>query len=625
MAASLAHRGPDDEGSWSDPEAGIAFGFRRLAILDLSSAGRQPMASPTGRYVTVFNGEIYNHGDLREELGRSGFSFRGRSDTEVIGAAFERWGVAEATRRFIGMFAIATWDREGGELSLFRDRLGIKPLYVYQKSGLVLFASEVQALLQVDEFDRTLDREAVTSYLRYLYVPAPRSIFRHVRKLPPGTIVTVPDPTGEIAPQPYWDLERVAEAGMKHPFEGNEEEALDVLEELLRDAVGTRLEADVPVGALLSGGIDSSTVVSLAQEISRDPVATFSIAFDSPEHDEAHHARAVAEHLGTRHTEIAVTGEEALALVPRIPEIFDEPLADPSQIPTFLVSKLARRSVTVGLSGDGGDEVFGGYNRYLHGDWMIRRSQAVPRLGRRALAAAIRSLPTTTWERTYSLLEPAIPAPARQRLAGEKLAKVGRLLGSGTAAGMYRSLHSAWHEPEQVVLGATEPATALLRILSGERPESLTDRMMLADQLQYLPDDLLVKVDRASMAVSLEVRVPLLDHRVVGFAWRLPHEFKFGDRTPKRLLRRLLYRRVPRELVDRPKVGFSVPLADWLEGPLRPWAEDLLAPEELRRDDLLRPEPIREAWEAFGAGYRERALAVWSVLVLQAWRRRWGV
>jgi asparagine synthase (glutamine-hydrolysing) len=626
MIAPIMHRGPDDSGIWADEHVGLAFGFRRLAIVDLSPNGHQPMWSPSRRFVMVFNGQVYNFKDLRCELEQYGYHFRGHSDTEVILAAFERWGIDEAIRRFVGMFAIAVWDAHRRELSLFRDRVGKKPLYVYSEPGLITFGSELKALLAGPSFDRSIDRTALASYLRYLYVPAPKSIFQRAIKLPPGHILTVSDPKLSLpASQPYWSLREVALSGLASPFAGSDAEAIDELDALLVDAVKCRLYADVPLGALLSGGIDSSTVVALMQEMTSQPVKTYTIGFAEKEFDEARHAARVARHLGTDHTELLLTGADAHAVIPRLPEIFDEPLADPSELPTFLVSQLARQHVTVALSGDGGDELFAGYNRYLYGTRVLPSLNRVPRGVRRLVAAGIGSVPPATWDRLHGLTAALLPGVASQRLPGERMHKLSNLMSADSVGDMYRALLSAWQQPDGLLVdcGAIEDQNR--RILNGGQPAHLLDRMMLADQLTYLPDDLLAKVDRASMAVSLEVRTPLLDHRVLEFSWRLARSLKVRGNLGKWALRQVLYRRVPRHIVERPKMGFSVPIDRWLRGPLRKWAESLLSYDELGRSGLLEPAPIIGAWSELQEGRRAAGPALWAVIMFQAWRARWGI
>lgn len=625
MMAPIAHRGPDDSGVWVKADAGLAFGFCRLAILDLSELGHQPMASRSGRFVIVFNGEIYNYLDLKHELEQAGARFRGRSDTEVILAGFERWGIRDTVGRLAGMFAIAVWDERDHTLALIRDRLGIKPLYVYAKDGLVSFGSELKALVAGPAFDREIDVDSVAQYLRYLFIPAPASIYRHVKKVLPGTILTIRDATTSLAePEAYWSIADVAARGLSQPTGEAPEEALRELEALLTQSVGQHMISDVPLGALLSGGVDSTTVVALMQRAASRPVKTFSVAFDSREHNEAPEAARVASYLGTDHTEVLVTGDEALNVVPMLPDIFDEPHGDVSQIPAFLIAGVARQHVTVALSGDGGDELFGGYNRYVHGERMLQRAGRVPRAARQFIAAGIGALSIEEWDRAHDVVAPLLPRGLRHRLPGDKLHKLRRLIRSDDVASMYRSLLSAWQQPEAVVRGTGGREDEIGRVLMAACPGRLLHRMMLADQLTYLPDDQLAKMDRVSMAVSLELRVPLLDHRVAEYSWRLPATLKVRDGTGKWLLKELLYRLVPRDLVDRQKQGFSVPIDGWLRGQLRDWAEELLRPEALARDGLLNSDPIREKWKALKNGRSEDALAMWSVLMLQAWRERWA-
>ena len=610
MIGPIAHRGPDDSGIWADAEAGIAFGFRRLAILDASPYGHQPMWSPSARFVAMFNGEVYNFAELRGELEGYGVRLRGRSDTEVVLAAFDQWGIANAVTRFVGMFAIAVWDVERRELSLVRDRLGKKPLYVYRESGLVTFGSELKALVAGPSFDRALDREALAAYFRYLYVPAPRSIFARAIKIPAGHILTVSDPSRPLpASQPYWSLADAARDGLADPI-ACERDALARLDALVADAVRARMVSDVPIGALLSGGIDSSTIVALMQESSPRPVSTYTIGFDDTAFDEAPQAARVAAHLGTDHTELRIGGGDARTLIPRLPSIFDEPFADPSQLPTFFVSQLARQHVTVALCGDGGDELFGGYNRYVYGARMLPRVDRMPPVVRQWLAAGVDRMPVDTLNRLGGRV-------------GERVQKVGTLMTASSVGDMYRSLLSAWQQPETIVRDAAGSSDLNERILNEAGPAGLLDRMMLADQLTYLPDDLLAKVDRASMAVSLEVRAPLLDHRVVELSWRLPPSLKLRGRVGKWALRQMLYRRLPRHLVDRPKMGFSVPIDGWLRGPLRPWTEALLTEDKLA-DAGLDPAPVRTAWDDLLTGRRHTGPSVWAVVMFQAWKEQWG-
>ena len=619
MAATLIHRGPDDAGCWAKPEVGVSFGFRRLAIIDLSPNGHQPMSSASGRYTMVFNGEVFNHRELRRELAGMGATFRGHGDSEVILAAFERWGIEPAVTRFVGMFAMAVWDAERRELTLIRDRLGIKPLFVYAEPGYVSFASELRALRAGPRFDPTLDVEAATAYLRYLYVPAPATIFRRARKLLPGHLLAIRDPDAPLPEaRPYWSVNEVAQAGTSAPFDLPDADAVEEFDRLLTEAVQLRMEADVPLGALLSGGVDSSTVVAVMQAAASERVRTFTIGFDQPEHDESAHAREIARYLGTDHTELRVDGRDALALVPHLPDMLDEPLADPSYIPTYLVCRLARRHVTVALTGDGADELLGGYNRYIAGARVIGWTARWPRALRRLAAASLGSLSPEKWDRLHGTMAP--------RLAGTKLRKLGRMLENDGVEARYRALLSAWRDPAALVEGGRErPERSDASFEQSEDRPELMEWMMLADQGSYLPDDLLAKVDRASMAVSLEARVPLLDHRLVEFSWRLPRRFKVRDGRGKWILRQALYRRVPRELVDRQKVGFTVPTAAWLRGPLRDWASDLLSPSRLCRLGLVRAEPLQHAWARFCAGDGEDAVGLWAALLLTAWQERWKV
>jgi asparagine synthase (glutamine-hydrolysing) len=619
MAALLKHRGPDDEGVWADERAGIAFGFCRLAVLDLSPLGHQPMRSASGRYTVVYNGEIYNYRDLRAELEALGTTFRGQSDTEVLLACFERWGLDDGIRRLAGMFAIAVWDGERRELSLIRDRLGIKPLFVARIRGGIAFASELKAIRTAPGFDTTSDPEAVHEYLRYLYVPDPRTIYRDAWRLPPGHRLTIRDPLQPGATTAWWSLHDVVEQGCEDHFSGSPLEAAEALDHLLSEVVAQHMLADVPLGAFLSGGIDSSTVTALMQVRRTDRVRTYCIAFDDLRHDEARHAARVAAHLGTDHHEILVTGSDALAVVPDIPAMFDEPFADTSQIPAALLCRLARREVTVALSGEGGDEVFGGYNRYALTRNLLARAARLPPPVRRGVARLL-SLPSQdAWDRASDVAGRLLPAVRRNRLPGEKIVKLARLLSRDNLLEQYRCVVSAWPNPGDLLVQG--PLTGWDPLATAFCTKSCCDpvaRLLLADQLTYLPGDQLTKVDRVSMAVGLEQRVPLLDHRVVEMSWKLPMEYKVGPRRGKEILRQVLSRYVPTALVDRPKVGFTVPLATWLRGPLREWAEDLL-PSPGAQSGLLRPAPVRRAWRQFLEGRSEFGLGLWAVLMLRAW------
>ena len=619
MTATLVHRGPDDGGSWLDQTAGVALGHRRLSILDLSPAGHQPMVSRCGRYVLVFNGEIYNHAELRAALGDA--FWRGHSDTETLLEAVARWGVAAALKRCTGMFALALWDRERRELHLARDRLGEKPLYYGYLGGTLVFASELKALRAHPGWRGEIDRGALTLLLRHNYIPAPHSIYLGISKLMPATILTLRQ-DGSSAEARYWSAREVAERGIAEPFAGTEGEAAAELERLLSRSIGRQMVADVPLGAFLSGGIDSSTVVALMQAQSARPVKSFTIGFDEPGYDEAGYARAVADHLGTEHTELTVTARQALEVIPRLPELYDEPFSDSSQIPTFLVAQLARGQVAVSLSGDGGDELFGGYNRYLLGRSLWRKTGWLPRGVRRAAAAAIATLPPAGWDELFSAGKRLLPARLRHTRPGDKLHKLAGILGARDADEIYRLLVSHWQHPAAVVIGGAEPATALTDRGTWADLSDFTQRMMYLDLVSYLPDDILAKLDRAAMGVSLETRVPMLDHELVEFAWRVPLSMKIRGGEGKWLLRQVLYRHVPRELIERPKMGFGVPIDAWLRGPLRDWAEALLDEARLAREGYFDPRPIRAKWREHLSGRRNWQYHLWDVLMFQAWRER---
>jgi asparagine synthase (glutamine-hydrolysing) len=625
MADAIAHRGPDSAGHWVDPAHGIALGHRRLAVVDLSPQGAQPMMSHCGRYVVAFNGEIYNHADLRAELESEAgpLPWRGHSDTETLAATCARWGLVAALPRLVGMFAIAVWDRKQARLTLARDRLGEKPLYWGRlPGGTLAFGSELRALRAHARWQGEIDRDALALYLRLGAVPAPHTIHRGVHKLEPGAWVRFahgqPDATGH-----WWRLVDVARQGVAarpRAAQWTDAEATDRLQALLMQAVGGQLLSDVPLGAFLSGGVDSSTIVAMMTRCAPGAVRTFCIGFDQPGFDEAAHARAVAAHLGTQHTELRVTAAEALAVVPRLPTLYDEPFADSSQIPTALVAAMARRDVTVALSGDGGDELFAGYNRYLLAGRLWRRLAPLPMPLRRLAARALLAVDAGRWTSAADFLQRG-RAPARRHvLVGPKLHKLARqVLPAVDLAAMHKALASLWPDPAALVPGAQEPATAFDAAFPAGVDDAI-DRMCLIDQGLYLPDDILVKVDRAAMAVALETRVPLLDHRIVEFAWQLPARLKLRDGQGKWLLRQVLYRHVPAALIERPKQGFAVPLQAWLQGPLRDWAEDLLAAERLHQDGFIHPAPVRAAWAALLAGDGQWGGALWSVLMWQAWR-----
>lgn len=621
MTTSLAHRGPDDEGIYVDTTARVALGHRRLSIVDTSADGHQPMASASGRYRVAYNGEIYNYRALAAELGAAGHRFRGHSDTEVLLTAVEAWGLERAVARLVGIFAFALYDQVDRRLHLVRDHLGVKPLYYARLAGGFAFASELRAIERHPAFDREIDRGALALLLRHACVPAPHTIYTGAAKLPPGSILTVrvDAPAAPATPQPYWSAARAVAAGRGEPLALDARAAADALDALLREAIGLQMVADVPLGAFLSGGVDSSTVVALMQAQSGIPVRTFAIGFEDAAYDEAGHARAVAHHLGTDHTELRVSEADARAVVPLMADVYDEPFADSSQIPTYLVSQLARRSVTVSLSGDGGDELFGGYNRHVWAQRLWHQARMVPAPARRAAGRLLAAVPARTWDRSARVVGAAVGRRDLPKQLGHALHRVADVLAAEAPDRIYANLTSHWKRPGDVVPGAVEPASALALAAHDVAGLTLTEQMMYFDLLTYLPDDILVKVDRASMAVGLEARVPLLDHRVVEFAWRLPLALKVRDGVGKRVLRDVLYRYVPRELIERPKAGFAVPLAAWLRGPLRGWADDLLAPDVLGRDELFDVAAVRAAWDEHRAGRRDRQFQLWSVLAFQAW------
>jgi asparagine synthase (glutamine-hydrolysing) len=635
MAGTLRHRGPDAEGVWVDAAAGIGLGFRRLAIMDRSDAGHQPMRSPAGRYTMIFNGEIYNHGELRHALGPA-VRFRGHSDTEVLLAAMDEWGVEGALRRTNGMFALAVVDARTGELHLARDRLGEKPLYYGWAGGTLVFGSELKALRAHPQLPGTVDRGALALFLRYTFVPAPHTIFRGVRKLLPGTTIAfAPGATSDHLPppRPYWRLSQVVATrttgrGSASPAAAaGRREAADALHDLLLDATALRMTADVPVGAFLSGGVDSSTVVALMQATRSDAkVRTFTVAMPDIAFDESAAAGAVAHHLGTEHTTVELTAGEAMAVIPEIPRAYDEPFADPSQIPSMLVAAAAREHMTVALTGDGGDEAFAGYNRYVLGSAAWRRLRRLPEPVRRGLRHGLLAVSPQRVDALMRRIEPVTPGRLRLRNPGDKVQKLTRLLdaasgGDGTRDGgdvLYRALVSEWPDPGGLALGAAEPPT-FAGTGDGVVGLDVVHRMMLLDQLGVLPDGMLTKVDRASMAAGLECRLPLLDHRVVELAWSLPLEWHLHDGRGKQLLRSVLDRYVPRELIDRPKTGFDPPIGEWLRGSLREWAEALLEPRRLKNEGWLDPDPIRQRWREHQHRARNWDYALWTVLQFQAW------
>ena len=631
MAQAVRHRGPDDAGAWADAQAGVALGHVRLAIQDLSPAGHQPMVSASGRFVIAFNGEIYNHLDLRAELEAAGAApaWRGHSDTETLLAGVAHWGVVATLRRCVGMFAIALWDTHARSLTLARDRFGEKPLY-YGWAGkgdnrALVFGSELKALRAYPGFDAPVCREALAHYLRLMYVPAPLSIHQGIYKLGPSCVLTIngaPPAQGPSSPLipggeygtlsmgRWWSLAQAVKDGAHHPL--HDEEALPALEAQLSEAVRIQSLADVPLGAFLSGGVDSATIVALMQAQASRPVQTFTIGFEEAGFDESPHARAVAQHLGTDHHALFVSAAQTREVIPQLPQMYDEPFADSSQIPTHLVCRAARKHVTVALSGDAGDELFGGYNRYLWGPRLWRRIGALPYALREFAARGLQALPPAWWDSVLGRTGVVRP--------GEKLHKLGRAMrGAHTLDDLYGNLISEWPRDLALALQTTGKLTPPALPWPERGAETPAAAMMYRDALTYMPDDILCKVDRAAMAVSLETRVPFLDHRVAELAWRLPMHMKIRGNVGKWALRQVLYRHVPQAMIERPKAGFAVPVGQWLRGPLRAWAEALLDEDRLRREAYLDPTPVRAAWRQHLSGRYDWTSRLWSVLMFQAW------
>ena len=672
MAMAIKHRGPDDAGAWSDASAGIAMGFRRLSILELSNAGHQPMSSATGRFVMTFNGEIYNHADLREllrltKLGESALPWRGHSDSETLLACFEAWGLEETLQKTVGMFAIALWDTQTRTLHLARDRFGEKPLYygwastASTSTPAFVFGSELKALRAYPEFTNLVSREALALYMRFTYVPAPYSIYQNIYKLEPGCMLSIntdfcadmntvlpqaidmlkvanvliapsaplrpPDELRGLRMHRWWSLAEIVETGAKNHI-SSEEEALETLEQSINDAVRVQSLADVPLGAFLSGGVDSSCIVAMMQSQSSKQVKTFTLGFEDAGFDESPHAKAVAQHLGTDHNEFFVSAEQAQEVIVELPNMYDEPFADSSQIPTHLVCKAARQQVTVALSGDAGDELFGGYNRYFWGPRIWSRLAWLPYPARQALGAAIKALPTGGWDALSRPMNALLPASKNFARAGDRAHKLAvRLGGVHNLDDLYNSLVSEWQDPAQVVKGngweigvnLQVPVSMLSDPLPAVGAEQHQLRMMYRDTMTYLPDDILCKVDRAAMATSLETRVPFLDHRLAELAWRLPLNMKIRDGQGKWALRQVLYKYVPKELIDRPKAGFAIPVGQWLRGPLRDWAEALLDEKRLEVEGYFYPKPIRDKWLQHLSGRYDHTPSLWAVLMFQSW------
>ena len=622
MSDTLLNRGPDDTGLWYDAKAGVGLGHRRLSVIDLSSQGHQPMSSESGRYYIVYNGEVYNFNEIKKEIQSLGHAFRGHSDTEVLLATIEQWGLKKAVTCFIGMFAFALWDRRERILHLVRDRIGIKPLYYGRLGKAFVFASELKAFKVHPEFRGEIDRNALALMMRHNCIPAPHTIFQDIYKLLPGHILSlkIENISADHALTPYWTAKKVVENGITNPFSKNEIEAADYLDALLRDAVKKRMIADVPLGAFLSGGVDSSLVVALMQAQSIRPVKTFTIGFYEDDYNEAKDARKVAQHLGTEHTELYVTPKEAMEVIPKLPTLYDEPFSDSSQIPTFLVSQLTRKHVTVSLSGDGGDELFGGYNRHLWGRNIWQKFGWMPNGFKATIARGLTILSPRTWDVVFGKLVQILPEKIKQRNFGDKLHKLAEILAVESPEAIYHGLVSHWKNPSNLVIGATEPPTVLTDRSRWADLHEFSQRMMFLDLITYLPDDILAKVDRASMGVSLEARVPILDHRVVEFAWSLPISMKIRNGQGKWILRQVLYKYVPKKLIERPKAGFGIPIDTWIRGPLRDWADSLLEKRRLREEGFFNPQPIRQKWKEHLSGKRNWQYCLWDVLMFQLWQ-----
>ncbi|WP_201609656.1 asparagine synthase (glutamine-hydrolyzing) [Psychrobacter immobilis] len=625
MNDTLYHRGPDAGDSWLDETVGLAIGHRRLAILELSPAGAQPMHSVCGRYVVVFNGEIYNHLQLRQQLNQEGFllEWRGHSDTETMLACFVAWGIEKTLQAMVGMFAIALWDKQEKLLTLAKDRMGEKPLYWGWQGDSLFFSSELKALKANPMFKADINRDSITLLLRHNCIPAPYSIYQGIKKLRPGYWLQLPLvelQTAKIAvPKAYWSFNTVVETGLENPFTCSPEQAVDILESALVESIGSQMQSDVPLGAFLSGGIDSSTVVALMQAQNGRPIKTFTIGFEDEAYNEATHAKAVAKHIGTEHTEFYITPKDALAVIPKLSSIYCEPFSDSSQIPTFLVSQLASHHVTVALSGDGGDELFGGYNRYLMAQQVWNKNRKLPRPMRRLASTTLTAFAPKSWDAMFTTLNPILPKKLRLSAPGDKAHKLAGVLNIDSEQDFYQSLTSHWQQPEKLVIGAKEPSTLISDINFWPKTDSFQHAMMAMDAQTYMADDILVKVDRAAMANSLETRVPMLDHRIVELAWKMPLHYKIRHGEGKWLLKQVLFRHVPRQLIERPKMGFSLPLHDWLRGSLQDWAEALLDETLLLQQGYFYPASIRRIWTEHLSGKYNHQDQLWNILMFQAW------
>ena len=631
MSATLNHRGPDDAGTWINEENGVAFGHQRLSIIDLSSAGHQPMVSPCGRFTTVFNGEIYNHLQLRDKLNTSANkqSWKGHSDTETLVTAFSQWGIEKTLQQLVGMFAIAVWDFKEKRLFLIRDRFGEKPLYYGWSNGVFLFGSELKALQKYKRFSNQIDRGALSLYMKYMYVPTPYSIFRDIYKLEPGCILqidkgTKPPTLPLFAPfraqginiAQWYSISNMAQAGQKNLIT-DQNDAVDLIEKTLLESVRSQLISDVPLGAFLSGGIDSSVITALMQKVCKDPVKTFTIGFEESSFNEAIYAKEVSRHLGTEHHELYVTSSDAFKVIPHLPTLYDEPFADSSQIPTYLASKLARESVTVSLSGDAGDELFGGYNRYLWGSRVWNKVRWMPLIVRQTLGVAINKISVNTWDSIGN----SLPNSSRVSLMGDKAHRMAhRLKNVKSLDDVYHSIVTEGYKEDGLVVN--DKAALITKLDNNDIVSGIVDsehRMMLLDSLTYLPDDILTKVDRAAMGVSLETRIPFLDYRVAELAWRLPLDTKINNGETKWPIRQVLYKYVPKVLIERTKAGFAIPVGQWIRGPLREWAADLLNEERIRREGYFNPELVQQLWQQHLSGKYDWTPRLWAILMFQAW------
>ncbi|CAA6808877.1 MAG: Asparagine synthetase [glutamine-hydrolyzing] (EC [uncultured Thiotrichaceae bacterium] len=627
MADAIQNRGPDDAGYWVDEKIGLALGHRRLSIQDLSAAGHQPMASASDRFMMVYNGEVYNFNDIKDELEDSDLAptWRGHSDTEILLAGFEAWGVVETIKRMVGMFALALYDRLDNKMYLVRDRMGEKPLYFGWQGDSFLFGSELKALKQHARWQGEINRDALSSYLRFSYVPAPYSIYQDIYKLKPGCYIEIDLDVFQVGYLPdvqsYWSVDQAAANGMANPFEGSKDDVVDELERLLKQSLRGQMIADVPLGAFLSGGIDSSTIVALMQALSDKPVNTFSIGFNEEGYNEALHAKVVAEHLGTQHTELYVTAQQSLDVIPELPRLYDEPFADPSQIPTYLVSELAKQKVTVSLSGDAGDELFCGYSRYQHGLDLWEKINRFPDPFRKLVEKMIGVVPPFVLNALFSWADRYLTGAETAGDAAYKMKVLGRVIASNNIQALYQFVISSFKDPDLVVRGGKEDLSVFYddKNMSERFSENPAQGFMYYDQHLYLPDDILTKVDRAAMGVSLEGRIPMLDHRIIEFAWTIPHEHLNRDGQSKWPLRQVLYKHVPEKLVNRPKMGFGVPIDEWLRKDIKPWAEELLASDRIKEEGYFNPELIRTMWDEHQAGTRDWNHRLWAVLMFQQW------